>query len=98
MYAERRVVTWPQPSSTSQMPRVVRNFLSGGKGAAPKGTIFIIHAKTGRMIAHIARNKGEQEVLMLTGTQFLVARSVGAGVKELLAYSLRYFSFVVMKN
>eukprot|EP00662_Eupelagonemidae_sp_cell21_P013869 gene13869-42925_t len=47
------LITFPHPSSSSAVPRVVRAFLSGGDGR-PVGTIFVIRSTGGRSIAHLS--------------------------------------------
>ena len=80
-------MTWNQPSSTSEDPRVARHFLRGR--AQPSGTIFIIHSATGRPIKEHSLYEEEKEVLFPTGTQFQVVHHAAGGLKALLEAAMR---------
>jgi len=88
IYREGAIVTWNQCSSTSSDPRVIKEFL-GGKNGKAEGTIFIIHSRRGKSISHLSQYPEEKEVLFMANTQLRVQKPVGAGIKLLLATSLR---------
>ena len=88
LYSKGNVVTWNQPSSASEDPRIARRFLKS-KGHWPTGTIFIIHSVTGRPIKEYSLHKEEKEVLFLTGTQFQVVNQADVGLKMLLEVAMR---------
>ena len=89
VYSAGHVVTWNQPSSASEDPRVARHFLKTGGGGRPQGAIFIIQSATGRPIAEYSLHKEEKEVLFPTGTQFQVVSCADAGLKKLLEAAMR---------
>ena len=80
LYRTGNVVTWNQPSSTSEDPRVARHFLKVKRGGRPWGTVFIIKSTTGRSIQEYSLHPEEMEVLFPTGTQFQVVNHADAGV------------------
>ena len=89
LYRKGNVVTWNQPSSTSEDPRVARHFLTSRSRVRPTGAIFIIHSVTGRPIKEHSLYKEEKEVLFPAGTQFQVVNQADVGLKTLLEAAMR---------
>ena len=89
LYSKGHVVTWNQPSSTSEDPRVARQFLKSTGRGRPTGTIFVIHSVTGRPIEEHSLHKEEKEVLFPAGTQFQVVNQADVGLKRLLESAMR---------
>ena len=89
LYRRGNVVTWNQPSSASEDPRVARHFLKNNGGGPPIGTIFIIHSVSGRPIWRHSVHEEEREVVFVAGTQFQVVSQADMGLKQLLEAAMR---------
>ena len=72
LYRVGNIVTWNQPSSASEDPRVAKGFLRRAGVGLPVGTIFIIQSITARQVSAHSVYPKEKEVLFLAGTQFQV--------------------------
>jgi len=78
-YREGTRIVWPSFSSSTLDANVAVQFMKG-----QKGTLFLINAKTPRLIERYSALKNEQEVLFLPNSKFIIKAEHAGSSKNLM--------------